>query len=162
MSTYSYEELALEEGIKQHFGRKIVIRDILLHEIPVSHTMMATVFTNDKNQLYVYISGESRAMFGEIKKIIRRMGLVADTYLPPHGEKDYFRKIAESHYKKVFPGRYTQSEEDLLYYKSLAHYSPALVRVAEIQKGTIYQYDTDSSSGWRPALQYNFRRIKTI
>lgn len=162
MNTDSYEELALEEGIKQHFARKVVIRDILLHEIPVSHTMMATVFTDDKNQLYVYISGESRATLGDIKKIVRRMGFVADSFLPPHAEKEYFRKLAQSHYRKVFPGRLTQSEEDLSYYKTLAHYSPALVRVAEVQKGTIYQYDTDSSSGWRLALQYNFRRIKTI
>lgn len=162
MSTHSYEELALEEGIKQYFKRKIVIRDILLQEVPVSHTMTATVFVSDKNQLYVYIAGESRTTLGDIRKIIRRMGLVSNAYLPPHGDKEYFSKVAEKHFKNVFPGRGVAREDDLQYYKTLAHYSPALVQIAEVQRGVIYQYDTDSSSSWRPALNYSFRRINTV
>lgn len=162
MSTHSYEELALEEGVKQYFRRKLIIKEVLLHDTPVSHTMTATVFLSEKNQLYVYIAGEARATFGDVKKIIRRMGFVADAYLPPHGEKDYFERIAKTHFKKVFPGRTTVHESDLYYYETLAHYSPALVQIGEVQKGVIYQYDTDSSSRWRPALNYSYRRIKTI
>ena len=162
MSSHSYEHLALEETLKQYFSPKIVIKEILLFEVPVSHTLTATVFLSEKSQLYVHITGESRTTLGDIKKIVHRMGLVADTYIPPHGKKDYFDVVARDHYRKIFPGRSHVGEGDLRYYRTLAPYSPALIQIAEVTQGTIYQYDTDSSSRWRPVLKHNYRRIKTI
>lgn len=162
MTSRLYEDLALEEGVKQYFHADLTVREVLLHEIPVSHTMTATVFLSDKNQLYVYISGESRTKLGDIQKIISRMGLKAVHYLPPHGEKDYFQKVAKKHFTNTFPGRSSVSDNDLAYYRTLAPYSPALVQISEVTKSIIYQYDTDSPSKWRMSLHYSYRRIATI
>lgn len=157
-----YKDLALEEGIKQHFKLHTVIKDVLLRDIPVSHTMTATVFLSDKNQLYVYIAGESRTRLADVKKLVSRMGMKPLHYIPPGGDKEYFTHIAKKHFVQTFPGRSHVSDEDLAYYKTLAHYSPALVQIEEVTKGVIHQYDTDSPTSWRPALRYTYRRIVTI
>lgn len=162
MNPGMYEDLAVEEIIRNQFGLEITLHKTLLSNIPVSHTMEATVFLNDKSQLYVFINGRSRLKFGDVKKIITRMGLKAEQYIPPHKDEKYFENIAMHHFKSTFPGRSTVSDADLGYYKTLAPYMPALVKVSEVSKGLIYQFDTDSPSLWRPALQYSYRKISTI
>jgi hypothetical protein len=162
MDSGLYDDLALEEGVKEYFKLSLAIKDILLRDIPVSHTMTATVFLSDKNQLYVYIDGKSRTKLADIKKIVARMGVKPLTYIPPRGDKDYFMRIAKVHFNNTFPGRRHISDHDLDYYKTLCSYSPALVQVEEVIKGMINQYDTDSPTQWRPALRYSYRRIMTI
>ncbi len=162
MDTRLYDDLALEEGLKTHFKLSLTIKEALLREIPVSHTMSATVFLSDKNQLYVYIGGASRTKLGDIKKIIARMGIKPLAFIPPGGDKEYFTRVAKTHFNNTFPGRRHIGDDDLQYYKTLCPYSPALVQVEEVSKGMIHQYDTDSPSGWRPALRYSYRRIMTI
>lgn len=159
MTQRDYETLAIEEIIKEHFKFDAGVHKIIGHALPVSSTLEATVFTTKKNQLYVMIRGQSRATLSTIRKIIARMGLKAHVYLPPHGNKRYFTDIAETHFKKVFPGRTPKHDSDLAYYKTLAPYLPALVHIKEVSDGTIYQYDTDSASMWRPAVSYRYRRI---
>lgn len=162
MNAGMYEDLAVEETIRNQFAIDMTISKTILSNIPVSHTMEATVFVNDKSQLYVLINGRSRLKFGDVKKIISRMGLKAEQYIPPHGDAKYFENIALHHFKSIFPGRSVMSEADLRYYRTLAPYMPALVKVSEVTKGMIFQFDTDSSSSWRPALQYSYRKISTI
>lgn len=162
MKPEMYEDLAAEEIIRDQFAIDMTISKTLLSNIPVSHTMEATVLLNDKSQLYVLINGRSRLKFGDVRKIIARMGLKAEYYLPPQGDGRYFENIALRHFKTIFPGRSIISDADLRYYRTLAPYMPALVKVSEVTKGVIFQFDTDSSSSWRPALQYSYRKISTI
>jgi|JRYG01.1.fsa_nt_gb hypothetical protein len=159
MTTRDYETLALEELVKDYFKLDADIKKIIIHDIPVSPTLEATVFVTKKNQLYAMIRGKSRATLADIRKIIARMHLKAHIYVPPHGNKSYFNDIAETHFKKVFPGKRPQHESDLVYYKTLAPYLPALVHIKEVVDGVIYQYDTDSATSWRPAVSYSYRRI---
>lgn len=161
MKSSLYDDLALEEFIKEHFGIHFDIKKVLVRSAPVSHTSEATVLLSKKNQLYVLIRGQSRMNLGSVKKIVARMGLKAELYVPPRGEPDYFDRIAKAHFKKVFPGRAHVSQEDLAYYRTLAPYYPALVQIREVAKGTIYQFDTDSPSMWRPVTDFSYRRIRT-
>ncbi len=89
------------------------------------------------------------------------MGLRADSYLPPKGDVEYFNIVAKAKFKEVFPGRTNISEQDLIYYKTLAVYNPALVQISEVLKGQIYQYDSDASGNWRPSKKFSYRRLKT-
>ena len=86
MKPEMYEDLAAEEIIRDQFAVNMTISKTLLSNIPVSHTMEATVLLNDKSQLYVLINGRSRLKFGDVRKIIARMGLKAEHYLPPQGD----------------------------------------------------------------------------
>lgn len=153
--------MAIEEIMKERFGLRADIKQILLQGSPVSHTSEATVILSTKNQLFTLITGQSKLTLGEVRKIITRMGLKAELFLPPRGEPDYFTRVALDHYKTIFPGRTYNSIDDLDYYKTLARYQPALVQISEVRKGTIYQFDTDSAKGWRPVKEFSYRRILT-
>lgn len=161
MKAEIYDDMALEQNAKILFGFQCDIKQVIVRHAPVSHTTYATVFLTEKKELMVYIDGESRTTLGAIKKIVARMGLVAELYIPPKGQIDYFNEYARNRFRDVFPGRHNPSEEDLYYYTTLAPYKPALVQVESIKGGEIYQFDTDSKNNWRPAAKFAYRRIRT-
>jgi hypothetical protein len=156
-----YDELALERRIKEQFGVDGDTHHIIVYRVPVSPIADATLFLTSKKQLFLYISGQSKLLFGDIKKIISRMGLRAGTYFPPKGRPDYFNQVGRTKFYDVFPGRKNISDEELIYYRTLAPYNPALALIDEIKDGHVYQYDSDSTTGWRVATKFAYRRIKT-
>lgn len=157
----TYDELALEELAREKFGLPVEIKQVLVANAPVSHTANASVFLTKKKQLYVYISAQARLNLGDVRKIITRMGLKAELFLPPRGEVDYFNEIAREKFRQIYPGRFNISGSDLAYYKTLAPYQPALVQISEVKDGNIYQFDTDSVNGWRVVREFSYRRIRT-
>jgi hypothetical protein len=156
-----YDELALERSIKEQFGVDGDMNHIIVYRVPVSPIADATLFLTSKKQLFLFISGQSKLLFGDIKKIISRMGLRAETYFPPKGRPDYFNQVGRTKFYDVFPGRKNISDEELIYYRTLAPYNPALVLIDEIKDGHVYQYDSDSTTGWRVATRFAYRRMKT-
>jgi len=156
-----YEELALERVIKESFGVDADIRQAIVFKVPVSHTAEATLFLTSKKQLYLYVSAQSKLLFCDIKKIVSHMGLKAELYLPPKGRPLYFDEVGLSKFHEVFPGRTHVSEDDIVFYKTLAPYNPALILISEVKNGIIYQFDTDSNTSWRAAARFAYRRIKT-
>jgi hypothetical protein len=98
---------------------------------------------------------------GDIKKIVSRMGLKPELFVPPKGRQDYFDEVGRQHVRAVFPGRTHITETDLVYYRTLAPYNPALVQIREIPTGEIRQFDTDAHGDWRVAVRFAYRRIKT-
>ncbi len=162
MNSEMYDDMALEQIAKDKFGMQVDITHVVVRNIPVNRTSTATVFLTSKKQLFVYIQGETKLLLADVKKIVSRMGLVAELYLPPKGRPNYFDEIGTEKFRAVFPGRTNPSEGDLVYYRTLAPYNPALVQVMEVTNGEIRQFDTDASTGWRPAAKFAYRRIKTI
>lgn len=156
-----YNELALERKIHEIFGLDVDMRQVIVGEIPVSRTTRATVFLNDKKQLYTYIEGQSRLQLGDIQKIISRMGLKAELYLPPKGRPKYFDEIGRNKFQEVFPGRTHIGDTDIIFYRTLAPYNPALVLISEVKTGVINQFDSDASDNWRVATKFSYRRIRT-
>jgi hypothetical protein len=161
MTNQMYDELALERTLKERFGLDVDLGKLIVNHVPVNHTSVATVFLTSKKQLYVYIEGQSKLLLGDIKKIVSRMGLKADSYFPPKGRPQYFEEIATAKFHDVFPGRAHVSNEDLIFYRTLAPYNPALVMISEVKNGEIYQFDTDATGDWRIATKFTYRRIKT-
>jgi hypothetical protein len=161
MTDKMYEELAIERLIKDKFGINIDLYNPILFKVPISRTGEATLFLTEKKQLYLFISGQSKFLFSDIKKIVSRMGLKAELYFPPKGKPDYFDEVGRSKFHDVFPGRSHVSDDDIVFYRTLAPYNPALVLISEIKDGHVYQYDVDSSGGWRIATKFAYRRIRT-
>lgn len=161
MSDEIYDDLALERIAKDRFGLPIDIDTVIVRQVPVSHVAEATVFLTKKKQLFVYVTAHSKLVLGDVKKIVTRMGLKAELFLPPKGETDYFDEIGRQKFREVFPGRGHITSQDLVFYRTLAPYNPALVQIHEVVDGEIRQFDTDSSSGWRIATRFAYRRIKT-
>ena len=156
-----YDDMELERLAKDRFGLDIEIAQVIVRDIEVSRTATATVFLTKKKQLLVYINGHSRLLLGDIKKIVTRMGLRAELYFPPKGQPDYFDQIGHEKFREVFPGRGHISDADILFYRTLAPYNPALVLISEVKTGEIYQYDSDARSDWRVSAHFAYRRIKT-
>ena len=156
-----YDEIALERAIKESFGVDADVRQAIALRVPVSHTAEATLFLTSKKQLYLYITGKSKLLFGDIRKIVSRMGLKAEIYIPPKGRPMYFDEVGRNKFHEVFPGRKHISEEDIIFYRTLATYNPALVLISEIKDGIVYQFDSDSTTSWRPTARFTYRRIRT-
>ena len=161
MTEETFDELALERTCKDKFGLSVEIKQVIARRVPVSRTDTATVFLTKKKQLYVYIEAQSRLVFADVKKIVTRMGMKAELYLPPKGRPHYFDEIGKQKFSEVFPGRTHITEGDITFYRTLAPYTPALILVEEVRDGTLYQADHDARGGWRPTAKFTYRRIKT-
>ncbi len=157
-----YQDLALAREVKLKFGLDVEIRHAILRAIPVSRTADATVFLTGKKQLFVYINAKSNLLLGDVMKIISRMGLKAESFLPPIGDSDYFNAMGKEKFCQVFPGRNPANQEDIRFYKTLAPYNPALVLISKVKNGEIYQFDSDSRAGWCRATKFAYKRIRAI
>ncbi len=156
-----YDDIAIERLSKERFGADFEIAKVIVRGVPISRTADATVFLTKKKQLYVYVSARSRLLLGDISKLVSRMGLKAELYLPPVGNPDYFNVIGREKFEQVFPGRTYIQDDELRFYRTLAPYNPALVLISEVKNGEIYRYDSDVRGGWRLAARFAYRRIKT-
>lgn len=153
--------VALERTVQERFGVAIDVASVILPRAAVSHTATATVFLTKKKQLMAYIDASAPLVLSDVKKLISRMGLRAELYFPPKGQPQYFDEIGRAKFLTVFPGRTQVSAEDLVFYRTLAPYNPALVLIAEVKNGEIYQFDADARGGWRVGAKFAYRRIRT-
>ena len=162
MNESVYDDMALEQIAKTRFGMSVDIDHVIVRAVPVSRVATATLFLTSKKQLLLYVTGTSKLLLSDVKKIVSRMGLTAELYLPPKNQPDYFDIIGREKFKKVFPGRSNPSTQDLHYYRTLAPYNPALIQISEIKSGEIKQFDTDAKGEWRVAAKFAYRRIKAF
>lgn len=156
-----FDDFALEKDAKERFGVSLEVDKVIARRIDVGRTTRATIFLSNKKQLYCYIEGQSRLLLSDVKKLCSRIGIRAELYFPPKGRPNYFDEIGREKFRDVFPGRRDIHEGDLTFYRTLAPYSPALILIGEVRDGVIYQADSDSRGGWRPAVKFAYRRIKT-
>lgn len=155
------DDMAIEKVAKEHFGVVLDVDSVIARHIDVGQSAYATLFLSNRKQLYCYIDGPARLLFSDVKKITSRVGLKAELYFPPKGQPTYFDDIARMKFSEVFPGRKHVSDEDLVFYRTLAPYCPALILIKEVKNGVIYCADHDAHGGWRPAVKFAYRRIKT-
>lgn len=161
MSDTIFDEFALERTVRDKFGVAVEINKVIADRVPVSHTAKASVFLTEKKQLFCFVAAQSNLTLGDVKKIVSRMGMKPEGYIPPKGHPNYFDEIGRERFRAVFPGRTHVTSDDLVYYRTLAPYNPALIRIREIPEGVIKQFDTDAQGNWRPAARFAYRRIPT-
>lgn len=161
MKTSEPDHALIEQLIKKQFGLSLEIESIIARQIPVSATARATVFLTNKKQLFCYVIAQSNLVLADVKKILGRMGLKPELYVPPKGRPKYFDEIGRARFLSVFPGRSHITSDDLTYYRTLAPCNPALIQINEIPDGIIRQYDTDARGYWRPSVRFAYRRIRT-
>jgi hypothetical protein len=161
MNDQIYDDYALERLVKEQFGVATEVDSVIARRIPVGRSAEATLFLTKKKQLFFYIHGEVKLLYSDVQKIISRVGLVAELYMPPKNRPHYFDEVGTKKFQEVFPGRKVVTTDDISFYRTMAPYSPALVLIQEVKAGTIYQYDSDSKTGWRPYSKFSYRRIRT-
>lgn len=161
MNDQIYDDMTLERQIAAQFGTDVEIESMIARRIPVDRSTTASLFLTNKKQLYLYVHGESRLLLSDVQKIVSRVGLVAELYMPPKGQPHYFDEVGTRKFTEIFPGRKVTNPQDIAFYRTLSPYSPALVLIREVKNGIIYQYDSDSTGGWRPHAKFSYRRIAT-
>src|SRR5688500_731801 len=117
MSDEVYSDIQLERIVKDSFGVDIEIAKVIIRDVEVGRMSTATIFLTKKKQLLVYVSGHSKLLLSDVKKIIARMGLKAELYFPPKNQPNYFNEIGREKFRGVFPGRGQITDEDILFYK---------------------------------------------
>jgi hypothetical protein len=161
MNDQVYHDFELEKIIKAKFGVIAEIDSVIARTFPVSRTAEATLFLTKKKQLFLYIDSQSKLLLSDVQKIVSRVGLKAELYLPPKNRPHYFDEIGTVKFREIFPGRGSINQQDIAFYRTLSPYSPALVLISEVKMGAVYQYDSDSSDKWRMNAKFTYRRIKT-
>lgn len=161
MNDQLYDDVALERQISSQFGVDVEIESMIARRFPVAPSATAHLFLTDKKQLFLYVDGQSPLLLSDIRKIVSRIGLTAESYAPPKGRPHYFDEVGTAKFAEVFPGRKAVSPQDIAFYRTLAPYSPALVLIREVKDGAIFQYDRDARGGWRPHAKFSYRRIAT-
>ena len=156
-----YDDLALERDAKERFGMALEVDKVIVRNVDVGYGAKATVYLTKKKQLIGYIHGPARLLLSDVKKIASRMGLKVEMYMPPKNQPNYFDEIGREKFREVFPGRGSITDSDIVFYRTLAPYSPALLLISEVKDGNIYQADSDARGGWRVSAKFAYRRIRT-
>lgn len=151
----------MEKLIKAKFDIDADMMQPIVYKVPVGLSVNATLFLNSRKQLYLFIDGQSKLLLSDVKKIVARMHLKAESFIPPKGNPTYFDDIGRAKFKEVFPGRSNITASDILYYRTLAPYNPALVSIGEVIGNDVYQFDSDSADKWRSSKKFSYRRLKT-
>ena len=107
------------------------------------------------------MSGNAKLLLGDVKKIVSNMGLKAELFVPPKGQPHYFDDAGRDKFREVFPGRKHITDEDIIFYRTLVSYNPALVLISEVKSGEVYRFDSDTAGNWRVAAKFAYRRIRT-
>jgi hypothetical protein len=160
MNDEIFGDIAIERAAKERFGLNFDIAEVVVRGVQTGTASQGSVFKTTNGQMWLYITSQSPLLLDDVQKMVNRMNVEAEAYCPPHGETDYFSRIGRDKFKIMFPGKPIVSDEDLRYYKKLAPYNPALVRLSKI-KGEIRGYQVQSKS-WHKVKEYSFSRIKTI
>lgn len=155
----SNEIAVLKQLIAEQFDVKLDIAEFVLRAAPVGASAQATLFKTVNNHMYLYVLSQSAQVLGDMHTVVRRMNCEADITYPPHGEDDYFGRIARDKFKIMFPGKHITSDEDLRYYKTITPYNPALFRLSKI-KGELRGLDRETKQ-WRKIKDYSYSKIQT-
>ena len=156
----NFDAIRLQRLLSVRFGVQLVVDALVARNIAAGMTARATIFFAQDGNLYCCVYGPSRLLLSDVKKIVTRMGLRPDHFFPPKGQPDYFDEFGRQKFKKLFPGFSRITDRDIVFYRTLAPYSPALVRIAEVKDGYIYQADSDARSGWRVAAKCQYRHME--
>jgi hypothetical protein len=161
MNEHVFHNIELERALKTMFGVDAEIEAVIGRRFPVSRTAEATLFLTNKKQLFLFVSSQSKLVLGDVQKIVARVGLKAERYVPPKDRPHYFDEVGTRLFREVFPGRTNISAQDIAFYRTLAPYSPALILISEVKSGVVNQFDSDNTGGWRVLVKFAYRRIKT-
>ena len=148
---------ATQHAIEAAFAQKLRISEVIARDLPVGFAATATVFKTSPNMLYVLVHSQSPMVLADVRKIVRSMNMDPEDYEPPHGDAEYFNRIGIARFKEMFPGKHIMSDDDTRYYRTLAPYNPALVRIARV-KGDIRGFHIETKT-WRKVKDYAFSKI---
>lgn len=145
------------EQILKNFGITKSIK-IVADNMPISRSAQATLFFSE-DLFYVLIESQAKINFGQVKKILNKANIVPHKFLMPIDKPNYLSEQATELFCQTYPGMKPQQELDLIYFKTLVAYTPALIEIKHIKQGKVLCFDEDSREKWRLALKINYTKL---
>lgn len=156
MNTAIYDDIAIERACETEFGIKLTITQVVARGVTTGTASQATLFSTASNVHFLFISSPNNMTLSDVIQVTRRMGLIADCFIPPHGDDEYFQRVGVNKFKQLFPGKYITCRDDTRYYESLARYNPALVSISRVN-GEVKGYVV-STKQWRKICDYIYKK----
>lgn len=151
-----YDDIAIEHVCETEFNAKLTITRVIARGIPVGAAARGTLFDTSSSGHFLLVTSVNMLTLGDVIQIARRMNLIADRFIPPHGDDEYFQRIGVNKFKQLFPGKYITCRDDTRYYESLARYNPALVSISRVN-GEVKGYIV-STKQWRKVCDYVYKK----
>jgi len=159
MPYYEVAEInELERICRDSFATNLTIENILISNLSTSRGSRTTIFEADRHELYALCVGSQPLVLADVTRIMMSMGIEAEDYLPPAGDKDYFKAFGRQAFLDIYPGRKAATDQETTFYQTLAPYSPALVRIAKV-RGEIREY-APSMREWQSAKTFSYARVR--
>lgn len=147
-----------DELIPRLFHVYLPVRTFLSDDIETGPNSYAILFESDHDTYALIISKKGTGQtLGDVKSMVRQMGLTAQRFFPPHAEPTYFYDEGVKHFLKAYPGRKKWAKQDVDFYTSLSDYPVALVRILRID-GEVRRFNRRSGV-WQKAFEHSFRKI---
>lgn len=162
MSTVDYDTMRRQECnelIPRLFHVSLPVRRFLCDDIATGPQSYAVLFESghDLYALFIAEPGTEQTL-ADVRRMAKNMGIEVQRFFPPHADPAYFHREGVEYFKKAYPGRKQWTAKDIMFYRSLASYSPALVRISAV-KGSLSRFNSQGGS-WQPAVDYSFRKIR--
>lgn len=151
------KSIDLQQLCQANFGVDLTIERIVASDLSSGKDCTITVFETTSHDFYAYCDSTTPLTLRDVKRLMRRAGIKASLYMPPVDQPHYFTRFSVQAFNAAFPGRALHADDDLTFYESLAPYTPALVKVAEIS-GELREYRLDSRQ-WQKVLDFSYKRI---
>lgn len=160
MNSDFFTDLAVEASIRDNFNKRFDISKMIVRDIQVGTAAHASIFKIKGGGVYVLIRSANELSLGDVMKMARNMGIDIEECLPPAGIETYFNDKAIERFKQVFPGKHIMNDsDDLRYYRTLAPYTPALIKVARI-RGELCEFAPETRE-WRVVKRLSYAKIDT-
>lgn len=145
----------IEAYCRNYFAQSITVSRILAENIDCNHDRFANIFYDIDGQLYAIIFSNNTMSLGDVRKIVSAIGMNAEGYFTPTGNRQYFYNYAKDVFQMVYPNRTSMTTEDLSYYQTLAPYNPALVKVKAVN-GELRSYKTTAGQ-WIKIADFTYQ-----
>lgn len=164
MSEQDYDAMRRRQSeaiCRKYFGITIRIEEILYDDIETGEESYCVLFRTRRNDLFaLYIAKEPQTL-GSVRHIVRSMGLKAESYAVPFGDKQYFKRKGFEIFKQAYPGRKQWTTQEAAFYQTLAEYSPALVKISKVY-GEVRRYNPNYSAKWQKILDLQYEKMKVL
>jgi hypothetical protein len=147
--------IEIEHASRVHFSYDFKVKQIIANDLETLKGSRTTVFETTDHKILAFCTSEESLELGDVKHIIRGMGLEASYYLPPAQYHGYFINYGKQAFASAFPGRQITSNDNLSFYESLAPYNPALIKVHTIPDG-VYGY-IPALGKWYKAIDVTYK-----
>lgn len=116
----------------EDFRLQLSVDEILFDNVTTEFNSYTTVFRTEDGSLYALCQSDDGMRLADVRRIIKSMNMISDRYYAPNGNVNYFDRLGMRVFKRAYPGRNSWTKDEAAYYRTLAPYSPALVKLAKV------------------------------